>query len=154
MVSHRLMRIGVSSLVLALCPWTSSAQSFGTQATWTSTMRDVLGLEVADLTPDGVGQALCAVGANVAGDVSYPDGFRRINTSGEAGFKLPGLEVVAYAFSNGSRLSSIRVLRNVASQTAAISSSASAIFPPGCRSRSVMDGSVWTQTVRAGVSLK
>jgi len=83
-------------------------------------MRDVLGVELADLTPTAVGQALCARGVNITGDVDYgPGQIRRIDTSGESGYKLPGLQRVSYAFDDG-RLTSIYLFRQATSQTATL----------------------------------
>jgi hypothetical protein len=106
------------SFLLGAGPLPGSAQSFGTRAAWSSVIRDALDLEITDFTPNAVAQALCAAGVKVTADVKYPD-IRRIDTSGETGYRVAGLHDVSYAFAHG-RLVSINIRRQEASQTTAV----------------------------------
>ena len=109
-MTSRLIVVGIASLVLAVYPGTSSAQSFGTRSQWTFVLRDALKFEVPDITYDAIRFAVCARGATISSDRDYSGTLpltgvrvdsRILETSGEKGYGRLGLRGVKYSFDDG-----------------------------------------------------
>lgn len=119
-MTSRLIVVGIASLVLAVYPGTSSAQSFGTRSQWTFVLRDALKFEVPDITYDAIRFAVCARGATISSDRDYSGTLpltgvrvdsRILETSGEKGYGRLGLRGVKYSFDDG-RLGALSLATN------------------------------------------